>query len=58
MTNLPIALQLYFPTGNPQGVRMLEQATSVIKMVEVPRADLKDFLAMPESRLQGVYILF
>jgi hypothetical protein len=58
MTHPPLALQLYFPTGNPQGVRMLEQATSVIKMVEVPRADLKDFLAMPESKLQGVYILF
>ena len=51
MTHPPLALQLYFPTGNPQGVRMLEQATSVIKMVEVPREDLKDF-GYPEYRVE------
>lgn len=58
MTTIPLALQMYFPSGRPQGVRMLEQTTSVVKMIEVPRTDIKDFLAMPESRLQGVYILF
>ena len=51
MTHPPLALQLYFPTGNPQGVRMLEQAASVIKMVEVPREDLKDF-GYPDYRVE------
>lgn len=54
----PLTIQLYLPDGNPKGLRISELTTSVVRIVEVPRAMLGSFQKLPESRQVGVYFLF
>lgn len=51
-------LQIFLPSGDPQGIRQAEITTRIVRLIEVPRALLKDFLAMPESAGGAVYFLF
>lgn len=51
-------IQIFLPSGDPQGIRQAEITTRIVRLIEVPRALLKDFLAMPESAGGAVYFLF
>src|SRR5690349_20156234 len=51
-------IQIFLPSGDPQGIRQAEITTRIVRLLEVPRALLKDFLAMPESAGGAVYFLF
>lgn len=53
----PRTIQVFLPTGDPSGIRMAEQTTSIIRVIEVPRSDIADFLKMEESRQVGLYFL-
>ena len=50
-------IQIFLPSGDPRGMRLAELTTSIVRVFEVPRAQLSDFLAMPEARQVGVYFL-
>lgn len=51
-------IQIFLPSGDPQGIRQAEITTRIVRLIEVPRALLKDFLSMPESSGGAVYFLF
>lgn len=53
----PQTIQIYLPDGNPRGIRVAEITTRIIRVVEVPRSQLADFLQMPEAQQVGVYFL-
>ena len=50
-------IQIYLPAGNPRGLRVAEITTRIVRVVEVPRSQLADFLQMPEAEQVGVYFL-
>jgi hypothetical protein len=54
----PQTIQIFLPTGDPQGVRTAEITTRIVRLIEVPRSLLGEFLAMPEAEQVGVYFLF
>lgn len=51
-------IQIFLPSGDPQGIRQAEITTRIVRLIEVPRALLKEFLAMPEAVGGAVYFLF
>jgi predicted GIY-YIG superfamily endonuclease len=51
-------IQIFLPSGDPQGIRQAEITTRIVRLIEVPRKLLKEFLAMPESVGGAVYFLF
>lgn len=51
-------IQIFLPSGDPQGIRVAEITTRIVRMVDVPRALLADFLRMSEAEQVGVYFLF
>lgn len=51
-------LQIFLPSGDPQGIRVAEITTRIVRVIEIPRALLADFLRMPEAEQVGVYFLF
>ncbi|BFM48548.1 GIY-YIG nuclease family protein [Marinomonas sp. THO17] len=53
----PRTIQIFLPSGDPSGIRIAEQTTSIIRVVEVPRSDLADFLKMPEAQQVALYFL-
>ena len=53
----PRTIQIFLPTGDPSGIRIAEITTSIIRLIEVPRNQLVDFLEMPESGQVGLYFL-
>lgn len=55
--NHPKTLQIFLPTGEPQGIRIAEESTSIMRVIEVPRRDLAIFLTMEEASQVGVYFL-
>jgi hypothetical protein len=57
MNNRPRTIQIYLPSGDPRGLRTAELTTSIVRVVEVPRALLDEFLLMPESKQVGLYFL-
>lgn len=57
MVNRPRTIQIFLPSGDPTGIRVAELTTSIIRMVEVPRSLVPQFLGMPEARQVGVYFL-
>lgn len=58
MSTRPKTIQIFLPSGDPQGIRQAEITTRIVRLIEVPRALLKEFLAMPESAGGAVYFLF
>lgn len=50
-------IQIFLPSGDPQGVRVAEITTRIVRVIEVPRSKMPEFLAMPEARQVGVYLL-
>jgi Domain of unknown function (DUF4357) len=53
----PQTIQIYLPSGDPRGVRIAEITTRIVRVIEVPRSQLADFLKMPEAQQVGVYFL-
>ncbi|MCW4384465.1 GIY-YIG nuclease family protein [Salinibacterium sp. SYSU T00001] len=50
-------IQIFLPTGNPKGLRHAEITTRTVRVYEVPRSDLKEFVADPFAGQPGVYFL-
>jgi Domain of unknown function (DUF4357) len=57
MSEHPRTIQIYLPKGDPRGLRIAALTTSIVQVIEIPRALLEDFFAMSESRQVGVYYL-
>lgn len=53
----PRTIQIYLPMGDPRGLRVAELTTSIVRVVEVPRKLLGQFLEMPEAKQVAVYFL-
>ena len=51
-------IQIYLPSGDPEGIRVAELTTRIVQVVEVPRKRLDTFLTMPESGQVALYFLF
>jgi hypothetical protein len=51
-------IQIFLPSGDPQGIRIAEITTRIVQVIEVPRSLLQNFMAMPESNQVGLYFLF
>lgn len=53
----PRTIQIYLPAGDPRGLRVAALTTSIVQVIEIPRALLDQFQEMPEARQVGVYFL-
>ncbi len=53
----PQTIQIFLPSGDPQGIRVAEMSTRVVRVIEVPRKELPAFLEMPDARGVGLYLL-
>jgi hypothetical protein len=51
-------IQIYLPSGDPAGVRVANLTTRTVRVFEVPRSLLSEFLKRPEAGQVGVYNLF
>ncbi len=58
MNNRPQTIQIFLPSGDPQGIRVAEITTRIVRVIEVPRSLLSDFFRMSEAEQVGVYFLF
>ena len=53
----PQTIQIFLPSGDPRGMRVAEITTRIVRVIEVPRSRLADFLKLPEAQQVGVYFL-
>jgi hypothetical protein len=53
----PQTIQIFLPSGDPRGMRVAEITTRIVRVIEVPRSQLGDFLRMPEAQQVGLYFL-
>lgn len=51
-------IQIYLPSGDPAGLRVASLTTRTVRVFEVPRSLLPQFLQRSESGQVGVYYLF
>lgn len=51
-------IQIYLPSGDPAGLRVANLTTRTVRVFDVPRSLLSDFLKRPEAGQVGVYYLF
>lgn len=58
LPNRPQTIQIFLPQGDPAGIRMAEITTRTVRVFDVPRTLLTDFLRMPEAGQVGLYFLF
>ncbi len=58
MSRYPQTIQIFLPSGDPQGIRVAGITTRIVRLLDVPRSLLADFLKMPEAQQVGVYFLF
>ncbi len=54
---LPKTIQIFLPSGQPQGIRVAEITTRIVRVIEVPRSLVSSFCAMPEASQVGLYFL-
>ncbi|QRE81402.1 GIY-YIG nuclease family protein [Rhodococcus ruber] len=50
-------IQIYLPSGDPAGLRVANLTTRTVRVFEVPRSILSEFLKRPEAGQVGVYYL-
>jgi len=50
-------IQIYLPTGDPTGIRIAELTTSIVRVVEIPRNLVGQFIKSPEAEQVGFYFL-
>ena len=53
----PQTIQIFLPKGDPRGMRVAEITTRIVRVIEVPRSQLAEFLKMPEAQQVGIYVL-
>ena len=53
----PQTIQIFLPAGDPRGMRVAEITTRIIRVIEVPRSQLIEFIKTPEAQQVGVYFL-
>lgn len=53
----PQTIQIFLPAGDPRGMRVAEITTRIIRVIEVPRSQLVEFIKTPEAQQVGVYFL-
>lgn len=53
----PQTIQIFLPAGDPRGIRVAEITTRIVRVIEVPRSQLADFLKTPEAQQVGLYLL-
>lgn len=51
-------IQIYLPSGDPAGIRIASITTRTVRVFDVPRSLLSEFLKRPEAGQVGVYYLF
>lgn len=54
----PKTIEIFLPSGDPQGIRVAAIATRTVCVYEVPRRLIDDFFKMTEAGQVGVYFLF
>ncbi len=54
----PLTLQIYLPTGDPQGIRIANLTTRTITVFDVPRTEIEGFFERKEANQVAVYFLF
>jgi len=57
MNAKPKTIQIFLPGGDPRGIRVVEITTGIVRVIEVPRSLLPEFLKMPESDQVALYFL-
>lgn len=57
-SELPKTIQIFLPSGHPQGIRIAEITTRIVRVIDVPRSMVSTFCAMPEALQVGLYFLF
>lgn len=57
MSEHPQTIQIFLPSGDPQGIRIASITTRIVQVIDVPRSLLPDFLKMPEAAQVGLYFL-
>lgn len=58
MSTHPQTIQIFLPSGDPQGIRIAAITTRIVQVIEVPRSLLPEFAKMPEAQQVGLYFLF
>ena len=53
----PQTIQIFLPAGDPRGMRIAEITTRIVRVVEVPRSQLGEFIKTSEAQQVGVYFL-
>ena len=53
----PQTIQIFLPAGDPRGMRVAEITTRIVRVIEVPRSQLAEFIKTPEAQQVGVYFL-
>ena len=53
----PQTIQIFLPSGDPRGIRVAEITTRIVRVIEIPRSKLADFLKMPEAQQRSGYSL-
>lgn len=51
-------IQIFLPSGNPQGLRQAEITTRTVQVFDVPRSSLPEFLDQDQAHQVGLYFLF
>lgn len=54
---LPKTIQIFLPSGHPQGIRIAEITTRIVRVFDIPRSLVSSFCAMPEASQVGLYFL-
>ncbi len=57
MKNASKTIQIFLPSGDPSGIRVAEITTSILRVIDIPRIQLENFLTMPEASQVGIYFL-
>lgn len=57
MSPHPQTIQIFLPSGDPQGIRVAGITTRIVRVLDVPRSLLADFFKMPEAQQVGLYFL-
>jgi hypothetical protein len=53
----PQTIQIFLPAGDPRGMRVAEITTRIVRVIEIPRSQLAEFIKTPEAQQVGVYFL-
>ena len=53
----PQTIQIFLPAGDPRGMRVAEITMRIVRVIEIPRSQLDEFIKMPEAQQVGAYFL-